>query len=67
MMCQAHVLVVQGDKEEEVMRDVILVEQLPQGVRLHTFFEEPRTIAGGEILTIDLLKHTVRLKVEEER
>jgi predicted RNA-binding protein len=49
------------------MRDVILVEQLPQGVRLHTFFEEPRTIAGGEILTIDLLKHTVRLKVQEER
>jgi predicted RNA-binding protein len=66
-MCQAHVFVVQGEKEEEVMRDVILVEQMPQGVRLHTFFEEPRTIAGGQVLTIDLLKHTVRVKVEEEK
>jgi predicted RNA-binding protein len=66
-MCQAHVWVVRGDEEEEVLRDVILVEQTPQGVRLHTFFEEPRTIVGGEILTVDLLKHTVRLKAEEER
>lgn len=66
-MCQAHVWVVRGDKEEEVMRDVILVEQTPQGVRLHTFFEEPCMIAGGEILTVDLLKHAVRLAVEGER
>lgn len=66
-MCQAHVFVVRGDQEEEVMRDATLVEQTPQGVRLHTFFEEPRTIDGGVILTVDLLKHRVRLKVEEER
>lgn len=66
-MCQAHVLVVRGDEEEEIMRDVILVEQMPRGVRLHTFFEEPRTIAGAEILTVDLLKHTVRLRAEEEK
>jgi predicted RNA-binding protein len=64
-MCQARVLVVRDRAEEEIMRDVILVEQTPQGVRLHTFFEEPRTIAG-EILSVDLLKHTVRLKVEKE-
>jgi len=64
-MCQARVWVVRDGAEEEIMRDVILVEQTPQGVRLHTFFEEPRTLAA-EILTVDLLKHTVRLKVQEE-
>jgi predicted RNA-binding protein len=65
MMCQARVFVVRKGEEEEVARDVILVEQTPQGVRLHTFFEEPRLVAG-EIIAVDLLKHTVRLRVEEE-
>jgi hypothetical protein len=30
-MCQAHVWVVRGNEEEEVLRDVILVEQMPRG------------------------------------
>jgi len=64
-MCQARVWVVRDGAEEEIMRDVILVEQTPQGVRLHTFFEEPRTLAA-EILTVGLLKHIVRLRVQEE-
>ncbi len=64
-MCQAHVYVVRGEQEEELMRDVILVERTPQGIRLHTFFEEPRLVAG-EILSVDLLKHAVRLILEEK-
>lgn len=64
-MCQARVWIVRDGAEEEIMRDVILVERTPAGVRLHTFFEEPRTLAA-DILSVDLLKHTVRLQAKEE-
>jgi predicted RNA-binding protein len=63
-VCQAHVFIARNDQEEEVMRDVILLERTEQGIRLHTFFEEPRTVAA-EIVKIDLLKHTVHLRPKE--
>jgi predicted RNA-binding protein len=64
-MCQARVYLVRDGQEEEVLRDVILLERTPQGVRLHTFFEEPRLLAA-EVAQVDLLKHTVRLVPKEE-
>jgi len=63
-MCQARVILVRDDQEQEVMQDVILVEQTPEGVHLHAFFEEPRTLAA-EITRIDLLKHRVYLIPKE--
>lgn len=56
-MCQAVVYL----NEKEIMRDVVRVEPLPEGVRLTTFFEPPRLIPAT-IREIDLLKHRVLLE-----
>jgi len=65
-MCQATVyLVGDGQQEEEIMRDVILLEPVANGVRLASFFEEPQ-IVQARIQRIDFLKHTVTLLSEAE-
>ena len=60
-MCQAVVYL----NAEEIMRDVIRVEPLPEGVRLTTFFEPPRVVSAA-IREIDLLKHRVVLESLQE-
>jgi predicted RNA-binding protein len=56
-MCQA--IVCLGG--EEIMREVVRVEPLPEGVRLTAFFEPPRVVPAI-IREIDLLKHRVILE-----
>lgn len=56
-MCQAVVYLA----EQEIMRDVLRVEVMPEGVRLTTFFEPPRLVRAA-IREIDLLKHRVLLE-----
>jgi len=56
-MCQATVYL----DGQEIMRDVLKVVPVPDGLRLTTFFEEPRTIAAT-IQEIDLMKHRVMLQ-----
>lgn len=56
-MCQAVVYL----DEQEIMRDVLRVEVLPEGVRLTTFFEPPHLVRAT-IREIDLLKHRVWLE-----
>jgi predicted RNA-binding protein len=56
-MCQATVYL----GEEEVAREVIGLELMDEGVRLTTFFEEPR-IVPGRVRTIDFLRHRVQLQ-----
>lgn len=56
-MCQA-VVFLDG---QEVMRDVLRVEIVPEGVRLSAFFEEPRVIPAT-VREIDLIKHKVLLE-----
>ena len=55
-MCQAVVYL----DEQEIMRDVLRVEILPEGVRLTTFFDPPRVVPAT-VREIDLLKHRVLL------
>jgi predicted RNA-binding protein len=64
-MCQAIVYLAGDSQEEEIMRDVILLEPVANGVRLTTFFEEPQTVRA-RIGRIDFLKHTVTLVPEAE-
>jgi predicted RNA-binding protein len=59
-MCQATVLLVQEGQEVEIMRDVVLLEPVEDGLRLQAFFEEPVTIQA-RVEYIDFLKHTVTL------
>jgi predicted RNA-binding protein len=56
-MCQATVYL----NGQEIMRDVVRVEPVPEGVRLSTFFDSPRVVPAV-IREIDLLKHRVILE-----
>lgn len=56
-MCQATVYL--GDKE--IAREVTWLEPTDEGVRMATFFEEPRVVPG-RIRRIDFLKHRVILE-----
>lgn len=56
-MCQATVFL----DGEEVMKDVILVEPMEDGVQLSKFFEEP-DLVPAVIRRIDLMKHQVILE-----
>jgi predicted RNA-binding protein len=64
-MCQAVVYLAQNDQEKEIVRDVILLEPVEDGVRLHAFFEEAVTVQA-RIGRIDFLKHSVTLLPLEE-
>jgi predicted RNA-binding protein len=59
-MCQAVVYLAQDGQDTEIMRDVILLEPVQEGVRLQAFFEEPVTVQA-RVGRIDFLKHTVTL------
>lgn len=61
-MCQAVVYL----NNQEIMRDVVRVEPLPEGVRLTVLFEPPRVVPAV-IREIDLLKHRVILEPLAER
>ncbi len=60
-MCQSTVYLRKGDEEEELLRDVILVEPVEEGVKIQGFFEAPQVIPA-RIATIDLLKHRIVLE-----
>ena len=64
-MCQATVYLAQDGQDREIMRDVILLEPVEDGLRLHTFFEDPMVVKA-RVSHIDFLKHTVRLVPMEE-
>jgi predicted RNA-binding protein len=55
-MCQATVYL----DETEIMQDVMLVEPLPEGIRLIALFE-PVQVIPAAIRQIDLLKHKIYL------
>jgi len=64
-MCQATAYVVQDGEAKEVMRDVTRLVAVDGGIRLETFFEEPRVVQG-RVAEIDFLKHKVTLIAEGE-
>jgi predicted RNA-binding protein len=59
-MCQATVYLIRDGQEREIMRDVILLEPIEEGLRLQAFFEES-VVLQARIGRIDFLKHTVSL------
>jgi len=56
-MCQATVYL----NGEVIMRDVLMVEPIPEGVRLIALFE-PVQVVPAAIRQIDLIKHRVILE-----
>jgi predicted RNA-binding protein len=65
-MCQATVYLLKDGQREEVMREVIHLAPIGEGVQLQTFFDDPR-IVRGRVIEIDFLKHTVTLVPIEGR
>lgn len=61
MMCQATVYL----NGEVIMRDVLMVEPIPEGVRLIALFE-PVQVVQAAICQIDLIKHRVILESLQE-
>jgi len=55
-MCQATVYL----DDKEIMKDVLLVEPLPEGIRLVALFE-PVQVIPATIHQIDLIKHRIFL------
>jgi hypothetical protein len=45
-MCQATGFLSRNGQEEEIMRDLVLLEQAEDGLRLQAFFEEPVAVKG---------------------
>ena len=64
-MCQATVFLSKNGQEEEIMRDLVLLEPVDGGLRLQAFFEEP-VIVDARVRRIDFLKHSVTLVPTEE-
>jgi predicted RNA-binding protein len=60
-MCQATVYL----DGKEIMRDVMLVEPVPEGIRLVALFE-PVQVIPAAIRQIDLMKHQVILESLQE-
>ena len=61
MMCQATVYLI----GEVIMQDVLMVELVPEGVRLIALFE-PVRVVPAVIRQIDLIKHKVILESLQE-
>ncbi|MGQ9553173.1 MAG: CooT family nickel-binding protein [Anaerolineae bacterium] len=64
-MCQAKVYITNEGSQELVAQDVIFLEEVPEGVRLGSFFEEPKLL-HARVASIDFLKHIVTLKPEKK-
>ncbi|HJO48223.1 MAG TPA: CooT family nickel-binding protein [Candidatus Scalindua sp.] len=52
-MCQMKVMLDRKGQQELVMEDVTKLEVTEDGVRVSTFFEEPKTVSGAAVNTID--------------
>ncbi len=52
-MCQMKVMLDRKGQQELVMEDVTKLEVTEDGVRVSTFFEEPKTVSGVAVNTID--------------
>ena len=59
-MCQATVYLLRDGQKEEVMRDTTFLEVTDEGVRVATFFEEPRLVPA-RVAYVDFLKSVVGL------
>lgn len=63
-MCQITAVLEKAEQQEKIMENVTLVEVLPEGLRLSTFFEEPRLVPNAHIKNIDFLSGTLTLVMD---
>jgi len=61
-MCQMRVMVDKDGQQELVMENVTRLEVVEEGIKVSTFFEEPKIVSGLSIKTIDFLSGTLTLQ-----
>ena len=65
-MCQLNVVVERGANRETVMESVTGLEVTDKGITLTTFFEEPLTVSGVHVKSIDFLGGSVLLTADRQ-
>jgi len=58
-MCQMKIIMKQGDHEEVVLENAATLEVNATGVVVSAMFEQPKTIPGAEVQSIDFLNGRV--------
>lgn len=66
-MCQMRVVLEQNGQQEKIMDGVTLLEATSDGVRVSTFFEEPRLVAAARVQKIDFLAGIATLVPDTDR
>jgi len=60
-MCQMRIVMKQGDREELVLENAVLLEVLDEGIRVNAMFEPPKLIPGARVIGFDFLENKVTL------
>ncbi len=66
-MCQLKAVVERQGSRETVMESVTTVDVTADGVVLSTYFEEPLTLSGVRVRSVDLLNGFILLMADEQR
>ncbi len=61
-MCQMKVMLDKEGQQELVMEDVTKLEVAEDGITVSTLFEEPKTVSGVAVKTIDFMSGTLILQ-----
>ncbi len=61
-MCQMKVMLDKEGKQELVMEDVTKLEVTEDGITVSTLFEEPKTVPGVAVQTIDFMSGILTLQ-----
>ncbi len=64
-MCQMSVMVDREGQEELVMESVTQLEVVDEGIKVSTFFEEPKFVSGVAVKKIDFLAGKLILQATE--
>lgn len=65
-MCQMNVIMDKEGEQEIVLENVTQLDVVEDGVKLSTFFDEPKLISGVSVDTIDFLSGKLILKAAEK-
>ncbi len=63
-MCQMRVMLDKEGQQELVMENVAELEVTEEGIRVSTFFEEPKIVSGAVVKRIDFLSGTLTLQAK---
>jgi predicted RNA-binding protein len=62
-MCEAKVFFAAGDQKQLIMKDVVSIKPVPEGLELIDLFGEKKVVKAS-LLELKLLDHIVLLKPE---